>query len=658
MKKIFFFSVLIIFIAGPLAFGQKHSADSLSKLIPTLSGEKKVDAINELADIYYYIDTKKSIEYAEQGLALAKKMNYQKGIAANYGTLGFSYVNVDNTKAIEYTNKALEIRNRINDKSGQSNSLNMLGVIHYYMGEYLIAFDYHIKALKLREEIGDKFAIATSYNHIALVLIALDNYDEAMESLQKGLKLVYETGDEAGAGIINDNIGRIYVKKKEYGKANQYFRTSLKINQEIGNTKSEANSYFNIAEVYKEMQDTVNAFKHYLLASAIYYRHDEKNGIANVENGLAELYYTAGKSQPAIEHAITALKYAKLINSLSNISKASDILQKEYFRLGDLKNAYYYLSLYDSSKDSLINADKIIRLSRKEFNYRVEMVKKEQEGLLERQKLYIYVLLLTVLLLVTIFILIYFSYRQKRKTNNSLNLLNEQLMESNTTKDRFFSIIAHDLKSPFLGLMGYSQILSEDYSLLKEDERKTYISNIHELTKSTYKLLENLLEWSRLQTGKMEFKPEKCNVYEVLSPTIDLLEKTAQNKRIAIKEEIDKRLEVKADIYMLQTVVRNLISNSIKFTKPNGGIFVKAERNDSRIIISVKDDGVGMNKTVVDTLFKIDKTTSTKGTVNEEGTGLGLFLCKEMVDRHKGTIWVESAEGEGSTFFIELPAIR
>lgn len=658
MKKIFFFSVLIVFLLSPSAFSQKHAADSLSKLIITLSGEKKVDAINELADIYYYIDTKKSIEYAMQGLKIAQSINYPKGIAANYGTLGFSYVNVDNAKAIEYTNKALEIRNRINDKGGQSNSLNMLGVIHYYMGEYLIAFDYHLKALKLREETGDKFAIATSYNHIALVLIALDNYDDAMDYLQKGLKLVNETGDAAGAGIINDNIGRIYVKKKEYGKANQYFRTSLKINQTIGNIKSEANSYFNIAEVYKEMQDTVNAFKNYLLASAIYYRHDEKNGIANVENGIAELYSAAGKSSRAIEHALTAYKYAKTINSLSNISKASEILHKEYCRLGDLKNSYYYLSLYDSSKDSLLNADKIKRLSRKEFNYRVEMVKKEQDGLLERQRLYIYGLLLTVILLITIFILIYFSYRQKRKTNSSLNLLNKQLMESNATKDRFFSIIAHDLKSPFLGLMGYSQILSEDYGVLKEDEKKTYISNIHELTKSTYKLLENLLEWSRLQTGKMEFKPEKCNVYEVLSPTIDLLTKTAQNKRISIKEDIDRKLDVKADIYMLQTVVRNLISNSIKFTKPNGGIFVKAGNNSRGVTISVKDDGVGMSKAVMDTLFKIDKTTTTKGTVNEEGTGLGLFLCKEMVELHNGKIWVESTEGEGSTFFVELPAVK
>ena len=658
MKKIFFFSVLIFFLLSPFAFCQKHAADSLSKLITTLRGEKKVDALNELADIYYYIDTKKSIGYAEQGLKLAYSMNYQKGIAANYGTLGFSYVNVDNAKAIEYTNKALEIRNRINDKAGQSNSLNMLGVIHYYMGDYLIAFDYHLKALKLREETGDKYAIATSYNHIALVLIALDNYDDAMEYLQKGLKLVYETGDEAGAGIINDNIGRIYVKKKEYSKANQCFRTSLKINQTIGNIKSEANSNFNIAEVYKEMQDTVNAFKQYRKASEIYYKLDEKNGIANVENGLAEMFFNSGKQIQAVEHALAAYKYAKMINSLSNLSKAADILQKEYFRQGDLKNAYYYLSIFESSKDSLINADKIKKLSRKEFDYRVEMVKKEQEGQLERQKLYIYVLLLTLLLLVTIFVLIYFSYRQKRKTNSSLNLLNKQLMESNTTKDRFFSIIAHDLKSPFLGLMGYSQILSEDYVELKEGEKKTYISNIHELTKSTYKLLENLLEWSRLQTGKMEFKPEKCNVYDALFPTIDLLAKTAQNKRIAIKEEIDRKLEVTADVYMLQTVIRNLISNSVKFTKPNGSVIIKACHNNSGIEISVKDNGVGMNKAVMDTLFIIDKTTTTKGTVNEEGTGLGLFLCKEMVDLHNGKIWVESAEGEGSTFFVELPAVK
>jgi len=655
MKSQYKLFVLFMILLCVNTYCQKHTADSLSKLIETLNGERKVDAINELADIYYYIDTKKSIEYAEQGLRIAYSINYQKGIAANYGTLGFSYVNVDNQKAIEYTNKALEIRYRINDKPGQGNSLNMLGVIHYYTGDYLIAIDYHIKALKIREEVGDEFAIATSYNHIALVLIALENYDTAMEYLKKALTLVIKTKDEAGTGIINDNIGRIYGIKGDFRKANEYFSRSLKINREIGNLKSEANSCFNIAEVYKDMKDTANAMKYYKYAADIYSRLDEKNGIANVENGLAKIYKTSGLTKQAILHASIALKNAQLINSLVNISSAADILQGEYSKMGDYKNAYSYMEIYVKAKDSLINVDKIKRLSKKEYDYRVETMKKEQDSRLEKQKLFIYILSLTIVLLVVIFILIFFSYRQKKVSNERLNALNLRLQELNSTKDRFFSIIAHDLKSPFLGLMGYSQILSEDYTQLQEDEKKIYIGNIHELTKSTYKLLENLLEWSRLQTGKIEFNPELCNIYEVLYQTLDLLAKTAENKRISIENLIDKNLTVKADKHMLQTVVRNLISNSVKFTKPNGHISAKTERKANNIHISIQDDGVGMNRTTINTLFRIDKTTSTKGTVNEEGTGLGLLLCKEMIELHNGKIWADSEEGKGSIFYISLP---
>ncbi|MDP4117383.1 MAG: HAMP domain-containing sensor histidine kinase, partial [Bacteroidota bacterium] len=282
-------------------------------------------------------------------------------------------------------------------------------------------------------------------------------------------------------------------------------------------------------------------------------------------------------------------------------------------------------------------------------------LKKEQDAKLEKQNLFIYALSLTIVLLVVIFILIYLSYWQKKKSNKQLNELNEQLGEINSTKDKFFSIIAHDLKSPFLGLMGYSQILSEEYDELKEDEKKTYIGNLYDLTKSSFRLLENLLEWSRLQTGKMDYNPANYNVHNVLFPTLDLLAKTALNKRISMDIQIDEELEVKADKYMLQAVVRNLISNSIKFTQPNGHIIVRAKDTKESIVITVEDDGVGMSQDVVGSLFKIEKNISTKGTANEQGTGLGLLLCKEMVELHTGKIWVESKEGEGTKVFISLP---
>lgn len=231
----------------------------------------------------------------------------------------------------------------------------------------------------------------------------------------------------------------------------------------------------------------------------------------------------------------------------------------------------------------------------------------------------------------------------------------EKLKELNAEKDKFFSIIAHDLKSPFQGLLGYSQILSNEYHSLSEEEKIEFISGIEELSKSAFQLLENLLQWSRIQTGRMVFNPDFFNLIDELNPTIELLQQAAKNKGVIVECLIDKKIFVTADINMIQTVVRNLISNGIKFTKPGGKVVVSSKKLENVIEVSVTDSGVGIKKEDLGNLFKIDKTVSSKGTANEEGTGLGLILCKEMIQKHKGKIWAESELGKGSRFSFTIP---
>lgn len=243
----------------------------------------------------------------------------------------------------------------------------------------------------------------------------------------------------------------------------------------------------------------------------------------------------------------------------------------------------------------------------------------------------------------------------RKHADEEIKLINKKLLDLNSTKDKFFSIIAHDLRSPFQGLLGYSQILIEEYDDLSETEKKQYIHNISDISKSSYKLLENLLQWSRMQTGNFEFNPEVVNVSEELMPTIDLLKKTALNKSISIISSIKLKSYVMADKNMLNTIVRNLVSNSIKFTKPNGTISISSSELNDYVVISIKDNGVGMESEKLKNLFKPVKNISTLGTEKEKGTGLGLLLCKEMVDKHNGEIWVESQPDIGSTFYFTLP---
>ena len=230
----------------------------------------------------------------------------------------------------------------------------------------------------------------------------------------------------------------------------------------------------------------------------------------------------------------------------------------------------------------------------------------------------------------------------------------KQLKIINADKDRFFSIISHDLKSPFVGLIGYSEMIATDYESFSTEELKSMMNDIYQISKNTFSLLQNLLDWSRIQTGKMEITFEKLNLLEMTKNIISLLELNARQKSIHLIPEIDENLTVFADEDMLKTVIRNLVSNAIKFTNSGGRILISAGIVGEKILISVTDDGVGMTEEVLDKLFRIDVNHTQKGTNEEEGTGLGLILCQEMIKKHNSEIRVESQIGNGSRFYFEL----
>lgn len=244
---------------------------------------------------------------------------------------------------------------------------------------------------------------------------------------------------------------------------------------------------------------------------------------------------------------------------------------------------------------------------------------------------------------------------ERKRSAEAIKKFSEELKELNTTKDKFFSIIAHDLKNPFITIMGFSDILLSDYNELTDEERKYYIEEMKKSADLSHDLLQNLLQWSRSQTGRIDYHPEKLNLLETIEENFVLLKKSAENKMIELNHNISKDVFVNADEAMLNTVFRNLLTNAIKFSNKNGKISVTVSDNEYSFLINVRDTGIGMNKERVNELFKLDSTNSTAGTSGETGTGLGLILCKEFIEKHGGKIWVESEEGKGSTFSFTLP---
>jgi two-component system sensor histidine kinase/response regulator len=244
------------------------------------------------------------------------------------------------------------------------------------------------------------------------------------------------------------------------------------------------------------------------------------------------------------------------------------------------------------------------------------------------------------------------------KTHLDLKFAREELKELNATKDKFFSIIAHDLRNPLQCLMLYAESLYFDYDSLDDEERKDYTQKFYNNTNLIAALLENLLEWSQSQQGIIEPHPKKIDLHKLTAENIDLLKENAKKKNIAVSSRVKPETFAFADENMIRTVIRNLLSNAVKFTKPGGKVEVSMtiSADGNSVDITISDNGVGISAEDIDTLFRIDvKKKKNKGTDNEKGTGLGLILCKEFVEKNNGSIRVTSEPGKGSRFTFTLP---
>jgi signal transduction histidine kinase len=254
------------------------------------------------------------------------------------------------------------------------------------------------------------------------------------------------------------------------------------------------------------------------------------------------------------------------------------------------------------------------------------------------------------------------AFQNEEKEKRAAELISankelKQLLQLNADKDLFISILAHDLKSPFHAILSLSELLSKNIRQYSTGEIENLANDINTSAQSTYTLLEDLLKWARAQSGKIPFEPQKLSFTGICKDILEIVNPNASAKNITVNYSESEQISIFADIDMLKAVFRNLISNAIKFTDNGGLIYISAERNHANVTITVSDNGIGIEPENLDKLFDISKIHTTKGTADEKGTGLGLLLCKEFVEKHGGKIWVESEFGKGSEFKFTLPLL-
>ena len=243
---------------------------------------------------------------------------------------------------------------------------------------------------------------------------------------------------------------------------------------------------------------------------------------------------------------------------------------------------------------------------------------------------------------------------ERKSVQDELMIKNKELIDSNATKDKFFKVIAHDMKNPFISLLGASELLYENAYKYDNEKIARLSKLLNDSAKSGYDMLLNLLEWSRSQAGSLVYQPEKIKLLELVKTNLSNLLETATGKEIKLNFNINEDLLVFADKNMLDAVMRNLVNNALKFTPKGGTVNIGAKKETDSVVIFVEDSGVGINKNDFDKLFREDIKYSNPGTEHEGGTGLGLLLCKEFVEKQGGKIWFESEEGKGTTFFFTL----
>jgi len=344
--------------------------------------------------------------------------------------------------------------------------------------------------------------------------------------------------------------------------------------------------------------------------------------------------------------------YRKSLNYLQKYTRISDSIEKQ----SNIARSIILLANknHQAIQDRLEKEKQLMELEQHEMKINNEAERK-------KKNLMLYFLLVGSLLLVVIIVVVSRSNNHRRKANEELNMQKQKIQKylqelriANDTKDKFFSIIAHDLKGPIGTLNNLLQLLTDTYEEFDNEEKLKMLASAAKSSNNSYKLLMNLLDWSRSQQGKVEFNPQKFKIKDSIESVYQLLLDSANQKNQKVNIHVPDDISIVNDKTMLETVLRNLISNSIKFTAVGGEIDLSAKITDNKINISVKDSGIGMPEEMTQKVFDISSNIKRKGTNSESGTGLGLLLCKEFIEKMGGTMLVSSKEGEGSIFVISL----
>ncbi len=585
-----------------------------------------------------------------------------------------AFENYDYSSAIYYLQKELQLHTKTKDSVSWANANYSLGMV-YTVTQNLQGAEQHSNiALRYFQEHTMLVPLANTCINLGYIYNELKDTDKSFAAYNRALTVFKNlmTQQELDAsyynlGLLGRNYGNLNSYRKIYeenlGMANRLNSTSLSL------------VYSSLGVLCLKQNDIDKAEKYIYDGLKISVKYNDLNSIANGQILIGKVLTAQGKKKEAYRMTELGLNSAKSAKNRPLVLEAYSELARIAMSMKKPAAAYTYLDSYIQLKDSVFNEQLSMQYSRANKRFEImddnmdpgTLLKEnlDQSNTLQKDsslKIVLYIAISVVLLLLLIFLIRYYAKaRIARELSEQTRIIEEQkgnLEDLIQTKDRFMSIIAHDLKNPFNSLLGYADLAYNDFEKITDSEKKSYLSVIRQSGQQIYSLLDNLLSWSRTQSGRIDFFPEPVSLMETIENVVDLVRGSADNKQITIFSDFTRDVVVKADRNMLLTVMRNLLTNAIKFTPNGGSVTVSSRIGQKKVTVSVTDTGIGMSEEDLEKLFRLDGGLKKSGTANEVGTGLGLILCQEFLGMHKSKIVAESVPDKGSTFSFTLDFIQ
>jgi signal transduction histidine kinase len=617
------------------------------------------------------------------------------------------YYERDFTQAAEYYQLSVESEKKSRKPSNAqiTKAFSDAGFCYFEMGQYYKSIEKYNTALQFATTVKDSLAFSDIYVNLGNSWFYLGNYNESIRNYQKALSIDKALNNASNVGINLSNLGKVFEAWKESEKAIEFYRQALEISQELNDSSSMAIRLSNIGTSFMSLNQYDSSLKYLKRAYKIDSLQNRKPRLAARLDLIGLVFQRQGKYKLAETYFSNAIAIASTLKNptsetiiqcnlaknhilTGNFAIAENLIQKSlrnsiklglvrttmnnYQLLTELykKTGYFEKSLrsferYTLLKDSIFTTESQRNISEFQVLYETEKKEKEiaylnqQREIQEiqisnaRQERRFYILITVAFFILAAMLLL--LYVNRKRAGKILEQKNDELNTLNSTKDRFISILAHDLKNPFSAFYNITTSLNEGFDVIADKDKKHYINELSQSAGRMNNLLKNMLEWACIQQNPSFSSPEILNLNQVVKDVVQNIEAFAKERKQVIEVSIPAQVTILANKPAITSILNNLITNAIKFSHTGETISVCAITNEKLAHISIVDKGIGLTPNDVSKLFRIDTDARTIGSSEEKGTGLGLIICKELVNKMNGNIFVESKPENGSTFTFTIP---